>query len=98
MKKKFLIIFVFAICLFGGCTLSAKTILEKTSDYCHCYFYANNDFAEMEFSCGQREELFEYDGKSTSKKNYGVIKVNFKKICQTNCCLLNLLSMNSQCR
>ena len=71
------VVFICSIFVFSGCNLNTKTILENTSDFCHCFFYGESEFAQIEFSCGQRECEFEYDGKSTKKIDYGVVKVMF---------------------
>ena len=76
--KKIIIILCLAICLcFSACAINVKTIIDKTSDLMSVFFFADTDFGEIEVYSGQRESQFEYDGISTPKVDYGIIKICF---------------------
>lgn len=78
--KKIIITLSLAICLcFSACAINVKTIIDKTSDLTSVFFFADTDFGKIEVYSGQREEYFEYNGISTPKVDYGIIKICFDK-------------------
>lgn len=76
-KKIIFSLCVFSCLLFCACSINVKTIIEKTSDLTSTFFFSSTDFGCVEVYCGQREQIFEYDGISTKKVDYGIVKVCF---------------------
>ena len=76
-KKIIIILCVMVGLLFCACAINVKTIIDKTSDLMSVFFFADANWGEVEVYCGQREKQFEYDGVSTSKVDYGIIKICF---------------------
>lgn len=76
-KKIIFALCIFSCFLFCACSINVKTIIDKTSDLTSTFFYSDTDFGCVEVYCGQREKVFEYDGISTKKVDYGIVKVCF---------------------
>lgn len=80
--KKLIIFFVF-LCLVSSCLLFFDLPLGMSNIYNMCsqieFGYMNlfTDRYFAEYSFGEREKEFEYDGISTEKVDYGVIKLKF---------------------
>lgn len=81
MKNKICLVIclVFFGVLLGGCSISIKDVIDKTSDFRHHYFLTQTDFGNIEFYCGQRELEYEYNGISTKKVDYGIISISLKE-------------------
>ena len=79
MKKRIWVcscVFAFIIiCIISFCTLGESKKFNMMSQIQYNYFFLKEERYVAEFSCGLREEVFDYDGVSTSKVHYGIIKV-----------------------
>ena len=79
IKKIIIVICIFSCLLFCACSINVKTIIDKTSDLTSVFFLSDTHFGHVEVYCGQREQIFEYDGISTQKVDYGIVKVCFNQ-------------------
>lgn len=66
---------------FCGCSNQINTlVLNNMSDLRKNYFNAQTEDYYIELSCGQREEVFAYDGISTNKVPCGVLVLEFANV------------------
>lgn len=78
MKKFFALLFV-VFCMFAlsGCNVEYNEVLNNMSDLRINYFVGTSKDMEISLSCGYREEIFAYDGVSSSPIECGVISLMF---------------------
>lgn len=79
MKKIIiLILFVSFVFVTTACSNSFENVVENNfSDIRINYFIGENEEYYVNLSCGHREEIFAYDGVSTSKVECGVLTLGF---------------------
>lgn len=70
----FLIISVFA---FYGCTNLSENIQDKLSEVRFNLFSCQNEYINIKFTSGFREDPYILNGKSENKKEFGIITVKF---------------------
>lgn len=84
--KNFILLFMamVAVCCFSGCNDKYNYVLNNMSDLRINYFEGKNQEIFVNLSCGYREDIFVYNGVSTTPVECGVISLAFINICTYN--------------
>lgn len=81
--KKFIVLILICILslfLFSACDNVFGEVLNNMSDMRINYFEGNNQNIYVNFSCGHREDVFAYDGKSQNPIECGVLVLGFYEL------------------
>lgn len=82
MKKIFCVfLLVVAVLIVGGCDGIDNIVLNNMSDLRINYFEGKNDNFYVNLSCGYREEVFNYDGISSTPTECGVLSLGYFDTC-----------------
>ena len=74
-------ILIVAVLVVSGCEGIDNIVLNNMSDLRINYFEGKNDNFYVNLSCGYREEVFNYDGISSTPTECGVLSLGYFDIC-----------------